>query len=164
MKILARDVRTNMLSNGDVNLSFGANIAVIQELLNLSGDLEITLEKPHRKKTLLQNNYLWALLGEISIKENGTRADDEIIYTNILKACGAKIDYFQTIPETVESLKRFYRVVEIVENRGKTVMCKCYPGTSTMNTEEMSLVIDKTLEYAAEIGLDTDYWKGKLYD
>lgn len=168
MKILAKNIKATLYSDGGIGLSFDCNYRLKDELLNISGDYEITIDKPKEKRSLFQNAYLWELIGEISMKENGNRESDIDIYCNILQSVGAKVEYYQCIEKAVDSLKRAFRAVQIIEHREvngvDTVMCKCFPGTSKMNKREMSMVIDKTIEYANEVGIDTERWKQRFYD
>ena len=163
MKLLAKDLMTVVYPTGGVGLSFDATIQAKEELMKLKrGDYLIEIKKPSNKRSLNQNAYLWELIGQIDMKENGNRADDETIYANILEMAGAKSEYFQCLPEAVDKLKEVFRVVKIVENRGKTVMVQCFLGTSQMDTKEMSKVIDTTLDYAARVGIDSAYWRELL--
>lgn len=168
MKFIAKKIKATLYPNDAIGLAFDCNYTVKDELLNLNGDYEITITKPKSKRTLNQNAYLWELIGEISLIENGNREGDIDIYCNILQSTGAKVEYYQCVEKAVESLKQFFRVVQVIEHRQvngvDTVMCKCFPGTSKMDKDEMSRIIDKTLEYASQVGIDTERWKYRFYD
>lgn len=166
MKFKARNVHTRVLNGGVVSMVFNADPAVIDDLLSLRSDTNIEITVPGKKKTNQQNKYLWALLGDISTVLNGNRNDDENIYCQILEQTGAKVEYYQCInrEDAIDRLRRIFRAVKIVDHRGDTVIVKCFIGTSEMNTAEMNKVIDKALEYAHEVGIETEYWKGLLKD
>ncbi len=130
----------------------------------------LDIHKQKDKRTLQQNAYLWAMVGEMNRKQNGTRnsEDDIKIYLDILERSGAKCDYLEVIPEAYERLKELsdMRLITVVQKRRRngveTYMCKCFYGTSKMDTIEMGTVIDQALIMAEEYGIETDYWKGLL--
>ena len=133
-----------------------------------NGDYVMSITKPTNKRSLAQNRYLWELLGQISVKENGSRADDVDIYCQLVEESGAKVEYLLALPQAEDRLKRVFRVVKAVDDRhynGQLMyVFKCFYGSSQMNTKEMSLLIDKTIERAEADGIDTDLWKTLLYE
>lgn len=170
MKFIAKNLTPSLALNGKVVLTFNTYNRFVEELLKQSGEVEITLRKPKKKRSLNQNALLWELIGEISMVQNGTKNADIDIYCQILEQAGAKIEYYQCVNEehAIDRLRQAFRAVKIVDHRESngvdTVMLKCYVGTSQMNTQEMNLVIDKAIEYAYECGLDTEFWKGQFED
>ena len=59
-------------------------------------------------------------------------------------------------------------MVKVIDDRmymgQRFYVYKCFFGSSTMNTKEMGGLIDKTIERAEAVGIDTDYWKEVLYE
>lgn len=162
MKILARDAQIILYRTGGVSISFDCSVRAKEALEELkNGDYVISIEKASGKRTLNQNALLWQLIGEIDRKQNGRRTteEDEAIYEKILSAAGVHAEYLQGLPEMQKRLKEFFRVVEIVETRGRSVMFKCLIGVSSMNKEEMSQVIECALDYAEKVGIDRDAWR-----
>jgi len=115
--------------------------------------------KPYKKdRTLDQNAYLWAILGEIQ-KETGTNKWD--LYIGLLEANEILVNWLETIPEAEETLKRIYRIVELKENRInskgiRTCLFKCYVGSSTFNTNEMKILIDEAISLAESLGISVE--------
>lgn len=172
MKLLAKDMHVIIYYNGAVSLTFNCGLEIREELQELTeGDYIVTVEKVGKKRSLNQNALLWELIGQIGMRENGSRANDAQIYVNILKAAGVKVIPV-TIPE--EEFDRFCRtsdyrgidrVYEFTNRQGKPfVTCYCYVGSSHMDTAEMNAVISKAIEYANEIGIDTDAYERSLRD
>lgn len=132
-----------------------------------SGDYVLSITKPTNKRSLAQNRYLWELLGQISVKENGSRAEDIDIYCQLVEQTGAKCEYLLALPQAEERLRRVFRVVKAVDDReynGKLMyVYKCFYGSSHMSTQEMAMLIDKTIERAEANGIDTEAWKQLLY-
>lgn len=167
IKIYGKYQRRAVNDSGELEITFtvpGYQSKRETDKLEKGQDYNLQIGKPKSKRSLAQNNLLWELIGEICETENGNRNDkDEMhIYCNILQMAGAKCDYFECTEEAYEAFRRQFRVCSVVEERNhkgkKTVMVKAYFGTSTMKTDEMSKVIDKALEYADMIGINTEYW------
>lgn len=160
-----------------------------RKVTNEDGDLEITFvvknwnykkycqtleKKPYAlelaevrsKRSINQNNYLWALIGEINQAESGGRDDDWDIYCALLEKANAKYIYMDVLTEAVETLKEHFRALHVMkthENGNKQFsVCKCYLGSSKMNKEEMGQLIEATLDHASQIGLDIEFYKDVL--
>lgn len=169
MRILAENVRTAIKEFGTVALTFECSRNALEMIERLKkGDYIISLTKPSNKRSLAQNRYLWELLGQISVKENGSRADDVEIYCQLVEQAGVKCEYLLALPQAEERLKRVFRVVKAVDDReynGQLMyVFKCFYGSSKMDTKEMSMLIDKTIERAETDGIDTEVWKTLLYE
>ena len=169
MKIWIKDLKTSISDMGRVTLSFDCSRKALGEIEKLkNGEYELSIKKVGNKRTAAQNRYLWELIGQICVKENGNRADDEEIYIQLLEQAGVKCEYIMGLPEIEMSLRRAFRSVKIVDHRdynGKGMnVYKVFFGSSTMDTKEMASLIDKTIERAEADGIDTDYWRRMLCD
>lgn len=171
MKIYARDLKTGFNESGRVFLSFECGWKAKESIEALKkGEYEIDIKVHRDKRTLAQNRYLWELIGQIAMKENGNKADAENIYMQLLEQAGAKCEYLEMLEEAVDRFTqlaqiRFAKIVERrIRNGMHTVMLKCFYGSSKMDTKEMGILIDKTIERAEADGIDTDAWKVALYD
>lgn len=156
------------LESGRVVAKFAVSQSNAFEALNSlkTGRYNLIIEDIQKAKTEAQNRYLWALIGEIGKKINGSRAEDEAIYGQILDMAGAKVEYLAVKKGTEERLKTFFRVIKVVDDWKKgtadMVTVKCYYGTSTLSRDEISKVIDTALIYAERCGVETEYWRGLL--
>lgn len=171
MKIYARDLKTGFNESGRVFLSFECGWKAKESIEALKkGEYEIDIKVHRDKRTQAQNRYLWELIGQIAMKENGNKADAENIYMQLLEQAGAKCEYLEMLEEAVDRFTqlaqiRFAKIVERrIRNGMNTVMLKCFYGSSKMDTKEMGILIDKTIERAEADGIDTDAWKVALYD
>ena len=134
-------------------------------------DMKTTLSPATKKKRSSdQNRYFWALLKEISKKEDGDLRDIENLYTQLLQMSGAK---YETIIIKDEALGRFKGLVKHVKvirqeviNHELFDIVYAFYGSSTFDSVEMTSLIDTTLHYASEVGVESvdSYWKGLLYD
>ena len=130
-------------------------------------DLVLTAHKSNR--SLEQNRYMWLLIGEIDRKLNGGLSKDPIqVYIHLLQKANAKYDFIYILPEAVKTMKKRFRAMQkIADVEVNGVMMEnwqVFYGSSTMNTKEMSRLIDCALDYAYEVGVpDIDnYWQSML--
>ena len=137
------------------------------------GLCEVDIKRKHKDRTLNQNAMLWKLIGDISMKENGkrNRQTEMEIYRTILKEAGASVEVFsiqkKALPGFRKKTSGLFSAYEVAQEWTASsgiewVAVYGYYGTSSMDTEEMSKVIDCTLAYASEIGLDAEFWRDKF--
>ena len=169
MKVLAEKLRIAIHQLGTVAMMFECSGNALEALEKVKeGDYIISITKPTNKRSLQQNRYLWELIGHICTEENGSRADDVEIYCQLVEQAGVKCEYLLALPQAEERLRRVFRVVKIVDDReynGQMMyVFKCFYGSSKMDTKEMSMLIDKTIERAEADGIDTNVWRRLLYE
>lgn len=168
MLISAMNVKT-AVTDRCATLTFECSWRAKEALEKLKkGDYELSIVQQNKKRTHAQNRYLWELIGQICMKENGNRAEDINIYCQLIEQSGAKCEYLLGLPEIESRLRRVFRVVQIIDDRiynGKQMyMYKCFYGSSKLDTKEMALLIDKTIERAEMVGIDTEPWRERLYE
>ena len=134
------------------------------------GEYMVSIEAKKKKRTLDQNKYFWAILGEISKKENGDLQNVDALYTHLLEMAGAKYETLIIKHEALERFKELVRHVKVIKqqivNHELYDTVYAFYGSSTFDTKEMTQLIDTTLNYAYEVGVEDleSYWKGVLYD
>ena len=133
---------------------------------NLYSDIDIEPGKEYvidvreakSKRTIQQNKYMWALIHQIANHENVRQPESEV-YSLILEDANAKYIYLLGTPEAENELRKNFRAVRIVRpttEKGKEYyVYKCFIGTSKMNTAEMNEVLDITIAWADELGIET---------
>ena len=169
MKFNAKNVQISTFVRGGAVVSFDCSEYTKAQLQNLKLDnYTIAIEKINKKRSLNQNALLWELIGQICEKENGNKVETEDIYLQLLESAGASVDFLLGIPESEETLKKIFRIVKVVDerimNNRQMFVYKCYMGSSTFDTKQMTMLIEKTLERAENDGIDTEYWKEELYN
>lgn len=162
MNIRARDTRIKILPDR-VTISFDCSVRA-KEALQGATDTEyvISIDRVRNKRSLNQNALLWKLIGEIDKEINGrrTQEDDEEIYFQILQMASIRTEVVETRYLTaVRALKAQFHVKVSEDGYTGMYICEIFPGTSRMDTKEMTEVIEQALRYAAEVGVDTDLWK-----
>lgn len=159
-------VKAKMLKNNILALQLNRPCEIDEKKL-----YEVEFNEYKSKRSLEQNRYLWLLITEITKKENGGRATSEdliITYCNLLEQANAKFDFLLIPNEAISEFKKRFRAVRLINHvKIKGVVyaqIQAFWGSSTMNTTEMSELIDTTLNYAYEVGVDdvANYWKEVL--
>lgn len=119
----------------------------------------VQIEKWRKHRSRDQNAMLWALL-EIMARAMGGRkgsVSPQECYLTMLEKYG-KAEYLLVLPDAVNALKKVFRSVQEVERRqynGKEmVMVRCFAGSSTFTTAEMSELLDGVLDELAEMDVD----------
>ena len=132
------------------------------------GEYMVNIEPKRNKRSLDQNRYFWALLGEITKKENGDLKEINNLYVHLLKMAGAKYEVCMIKHEALERFKSLYRDVMVVKqttiNNELYDLLYAFYGSSKFDSKEMTTLIDVTLNYAYEVGVDSvkNYWEGIL--
>lgn len=152
--------------DGDIEVTFVVKDFQSQTILN-----ELEKDKPYRfninpiksKRTIEQNKLLWSLIHEISIARGGDRANDDMdIYIEALQKSGAKYTYIASIPEAEDFIKRQFRAIQYLnsftsEKGVKMNQYRVYYGSSSMDTKEMTNLLEIVLDMAAEVGVYARY-------
>ena len=122
-------------------------------------ELDITIEKPKKKRTLNANNYLWQLINEIANVLGSTK---EEIYREAIKDKGK----FEIIPIKDEAVDKFTKAWQkdglgnICEIKGKSKLegytnVICYFGSSTYDSKEFYYLTEYIVEEAKGLGIET---------
>ncbi len=165
-KIIANLVRKSTNEDGELEITFsvnGWNYRNYAQVLEKK-EYAIELSEIQNKRTLNQNAMLWKLIHEIAQNENAQSNDDWEVYCYLLGKAKAKYTYISVLEIGLEALKREVRALEVLsyetrENGTKWANCRVFIGSSKMNTKEMANLIDVTIDYAENLGIDTGYYK-----
>lgn len=150
-------------------LTFEVEGVAVEQLDGLSGPLSIEVKRYREKRSLSANAYFWVLCEKIAQRIRSTK---ETVYLLMLREAGQFVD-LEVAEQAAEMLKRVYRYTEeLGKAEGKT-MVRCYLGSSGYDTEEMSRLIDHTVDEAQALGIETmtpdeiermkQAWKGAAY-
>lgn len=112
----------------------------------------IITAKPHKaKRSLDANAYFWVLCDRIAKRLS---SDKWTIYLLQLSKYGVFAD-LQIMTQALEILKEKFRYIEVLQEGEESSTVRCYFGSSTYNTKEMSDLIHGTVSDAASLGIDT---------
>lgn len=161
-------MRVNYNLNGDVELTFTINgyynkrqaLTLYNQLKDK--ELSVKVSEFKDKRSLDQNEMLWAVITQISEHVNHSKQEQDLmnIYSTVLLRANVKREYIRTLPEAEDILKQSFRaVIEVpnsrkIENGKETVGYWVYYGSSRFNTKEMSQLIEVALDIATEVGID----------
>ena len=121
--------------------------------------LEVETKIHKSQRSLEQNRLLWALLGKMAnaLSGNKRKVSTEECYCVMLEEANVSYDYLLALPEAESLLKKTFRVVRKVDERivnGKKLnMYQYFIGSSKFNTQEMTELIEATLDKLAELGI-----------
>ena len=134
--------------------------------------VSVEMSEVRKGKSLNQNNFFWHLVGEITITESGrmTEADRIDTYRNLLYGAGLKPESvsvlkeaFETFIHRLDHLRVYVITGGYFRDGNEYITADLYFGITQYDKEEMKDLIDYTLQYAEEIGLDGNYWRDKIY-
>lgn len=147
-------------NTGQFHITFTCNEAsAISEIDKIKDVEKLSIEaKKHREKRSLDANaLLWACIGDIA-KAMTPPADKWDVYLDMLKNYG-KYTYICVKPNVVEAMKAQWRECEVLGevdiNGQKAVQMLCYFGSSTLNTQEFSVLLDGVITEMKNMGLQT---------
>lgn len=186
-RLFFRDFKLLEADNGECELllsvpreSVYSARAITKELRSKESDYMATIERKKRKRSLDQNALMWALLTIFADAQGGGRrgsVEPEDIYMQMLSKYGVA-EFIMTVPEAEQTLRNAFRVIKRVDTRdynGKEMaVFKCYYGSSTYDTKQMTGLIDGIFDELAVIGIDASTsrevqkyykdWKDGLYE
>ena len=112
----------------------------------------IITAKPHKaKRSLDANSYFWVLCDRIAKRLS---SDKWTIYLLQLSKYGVFAD-LQIKTQALEILKEKFRYIEVLQEGEESCTVRCYFGSSTYNTHEMSDLINGTITEAEGLGIET---------
>ncbi len=165
MKLIGNFIRRSIDEDGDMEITFKISNWQYRKWIEALKKKEYAIEIKEVKsqRSINQNNYLWSLIHDICCHENASSNDEWEMYCVLLERANAKFEWILCLQEAVEELKKQVRAIRVYgyeerPNGSIWAQCKVYVGSSKMNTEEMGKLIDATLEYAHQLGLDTAFY------
>lgn len=140
-----RKPKLTLLLNENVN---------IEEVQNVD-KLSIELKKFRNKRSLDANSYMWVLLQEMADILNTTK--DEL-YIEVLGRYGV-FTHMVVKQNVVDRVKEEWRLCkelgEVTINGKMGIQLQCYFGSSTYDSKEMSVLINRVVNECKELGIDT---------
>lgn len=170
IKIIAELVNKSRDIDGRLLITFRLDNFKLEHLLmDIKEDkYSLEIKEITNKRTLQQNSFMWALIDEIDKKQNGYLSDPIGIYCQILEMANAKYEYLLCEERTIESLRKSSGI-RALDVKGKEyvngieyTLIKVFIGTSQFNKKEMAQLLDTTINYANELGIETEYYKNLM--
>lgn len=125
------------------------------------------IKKYRRKRTTSQNSYYWELVSQIA---DALRLPKEYVHNDMLRSYGqfdriaGKLittpipDTDKAEAEVMRSMKYHIKPTSQVRAGVKGILYRTYvflKGSHELNTEEMSILLDGTIQEAQAIGIET---------
>lgn len=131
----------------------GTPETLVRFLFNQNKEKLFEIKEHKEKRTLTQNAYMWSLINEIA---NKMRLSKEDTYIKLLK------DYSQSILVTIRAdinVAKFFKYYDEVRttkiNNVDFKIYKVYEGSSQMNKQEFSILLDGVRQEAEQLGIST---------
>lgn len=116
--------------------------------------LEITVREARKHRSLDQNAYFWALLGEIA-KVLGT--SNREIYLAVLEAYTQPMWLTMPARARQDLLREPFRIIHVQNNLPDgTIDALCWKSSKYLDTKEFSHLLDMVLEEAKQVGIDPE--------
>lgn len=148
-----------------ITFAKGENRAVGKLFESIGGidpkkDYEIVIRPKRKKRSLDANKYLWTLLGQLSERLNLPKTE---VYREYIK----EMDTYTIVPIKEDEIEEWSRdwerghdgwvCVDIgdCKNFKGYHNVKCFKGSSTFNTKQMSRLIDMVIYDCKEQGVET---------
>lgn len=114
--------------------------------------VEIEIRPVRDRRTLDQNRLMWALLTKMARTYGQTTP--EACYLDMLADAGVDVNHWRVPVAALSTLRKAYRVVQVVELLGDD-MCivRIGLGSSTFTRAEMAEFIDRIFDRLAEMGV-----------
>lgn len=153
------DISLNLKGEPKITLTVNEKEAFLQGVDDIK-DLEILdveLKKHRNKRSKNSNDYLWALITEIA-RSQGLSPEEvyrrEIREAGVAASCACPTEVYERTAVEWSRKGIGWFSVKTDEANGYTYFLLYY-GSSSYNTEEMSTLINATVEDAKALGIDT---------
>lgn len=149
-----------MLRNGHQLLTIELNCDFAPEYDDLrSKEVSVEIEVKRNKRSLDANGYLWVLCDKIADKIQSTKTE---IYQSAIREVGVFTDKIWMCREAVKTFTKVWNdegigyMVDELSERDGMVNLRCYYGSSSYNTKQMSRILDHIVREAKELGITTE--------
>lgn len=140
---------------GNTMLLFRCDGTIYAESLK-DKPLRLEMKEWKEKRSLSANGLLWACINDMA---NVLRVPKEDLYLEMLRRYG-QVEYLVVKEDAFESLRNVFKIVEKVsevkvvgKRDSKAVQVKCWLGSHTYDSKEMSVLIDGVIGEMKELGL-----------
>lgn len=128
-------------------------------------DVDVKIKKHRKKRSADANAYCWVLCQKLAEKlsENDPKMTKDEVYRLAISKVGIFKDFCGLAESDAKTLRHAWEmlgtgwITEQVDYSpdGDAVTVRCYYGSSTYNTKQMSRLIDYLVEDCKELGIET---------
>lgn len=151
---------TRDILSGRLNVTFQIATEPIEELNKLSilEELDLVAKKHRKKRSLDANSYAWVLITKIANHPDVNSSKEEV-YEEMLQKYGYLYqDEDGYLPMTVSAKVDMSKVEghwKFIKTNGKFSSYLMIKGSSKYDSKEMATFIDRIVEEAKELGIET---------
>lgn len=122
---------------------------------------EVTVKEYRKKRSLDANAFCWELCTKLAERIQGHTKED--VYREAIRQIGIYKDFSGLSPDDAKTLRTAWEmlgtgwITEQVDYMpdGENVVIRCYYGSSTYNTKQMSRLIDHLIQDCKSLGIET---------
>ena len=134
-----------------------SEITAIIESLDDDKEYICEIKQYRKKRSKTQNNYMWELLGLLSQEIN---VGSEDLYRDYIKEIGIyrDVEFDKEAVGTIQTVWSAYGLgwfTDIVDNVNDKTTVRLYYGSSSYNSKQMSVLIDKVVQDCQAVGIQT---------
>lgn len=127
--------------------------------------LSVDIDKHKKSRSYEQNAMLWELIGQIAEAETGYKKEVDTwrIYGELLKQANIKYEIIRAHEQARSILEQSFRAVVEVPQSSKldakgnvSKLFWVFYGSSRFTTQEMSLLLEHTMNRCAELGIELE--------
>lgn len=165
MNAVVRLERSGFNEDGVREYTFSTNSSLY---LDKDKTYVMNLNEKKPPRSLAQSAMWHSLLDKICIELDGNTKDRRTYHNQLMDMAGVETrihDYYvnQQEYDKLTNQKTDMKVIQKgLVNHAMFYHIKVYESSDKYNSAEMSRLIDVTLDYAAELGIETDYWRDLL--
>lgn len=123
-------------------------------------DVDITIKKYRQKRSKNANAYAWELIGRLAEKMDIPAVE---VYRNAIRTVGIYKDFVGLDESAANTLTAAWGKLGLgwlsepldYDEHGETRTIRCYYGSSSYNTKQMSRLIDYIVADCKELGIET---------
>ena len=169
-KLIGNFVRKARNEDGNLEITFELTEPMYEAYAQnlVKGSYSVVIDSIRYLRTNEQNRLMWHLISEICKDDNAVSNDTWDMYCEFLKMSKAWYTYISVVKEGYDELCRAHGVRAVqalgteIRNNGKEfVNCRVFLGSSQMDTKQMGVLIDCILDYAEQLGINTQYYLDK---
>lgn len=166
-KLIGNFIRKSRNEDGNLEITFELTEPIYESYAQTlkKGAYSVVIDSVKRLRTLNQNSLMWGLIGDICSNENASYNDTWDMYCEFLRMANQKYTYVSVLKDGYEDLCIAHGVravqalgTETRSNGKEFVNCRVFIGSSRMSTKEMGVLIDCILDYAEQLGINTQYY------
>lgn len=137
------------------------NNKVLNSISLQDGTYDCEIKIKDKSHTIEQIKKLWATIDDISKAQYGNTSESENIYFQILSISGVATQKLAIKEECIKDFQKKVRTMvvignEIIKHEPYVIVNACFKGVSEMSKSELSKVIENTIMFANENGIQTE--------